>query len=208
MADAAADAPASRAEKIRRLHGKSHQRDRHFRADSRLPSWSAASSTPSCTRSPICSWTRTARSRPSFQWRPEPTAKKAQAARSGSLLRHRSAAGGEFRRRIRGALSADHHGSHGARSEGHRQRAEEHSADPQQSAAADEQSQLSIADVARRQGEAARRKRLPKCARYRRKRADPTSMTCCSPVSWCSNGGEQRARSHFGRRGVGAAGKE
>ncbi len=75
----------------------------------------------------------------------------------------------------------------------HRQRAEEHPADPQQSAAAHEQSKLPIADVARGQGEAAPGGAHRDPRRAEESRAAPTSTTCCSPVSWCSNGELPRA---------------
>ncbi len=141
-----------------------------------------------------------------------PVAAAAKGAEGGGsrqavgLLRHRSAPGREFRGRLRGALPANHHGNHGARRESHRERAKEHSVDPQQFAAADEQSQLPIDDVARRQGKTARRKRSPKYAPCRRRKAVPTWTMCCSPASWCSDGG--KPGTHLQRRSGGPARKE
>ncbi len=123
----------------------------------------------------------------------------------GGVLRHRPAVGGQFRRRLRGAFPANYHGDHGPRSKGHRQRAEEHSLDPQQPAAAHEQPQLSVDDVARRQGKAAAGGAHRGTRGAEERRRVPTWTTCCSPPSWCSNGRRRATRHHLGRRGVGVA---
>ena len=117
-----------------------------------------------------------------------PTRAARAAARAARLLRHRPADGGQFRGRLGGAVPADHHGGDGARPEGDRQRAEEHAVDPQQPAAAHEQPKLSIAHVARGQGQAARGGARRNSRRAEESRAAGTSTTCCSPASWCSDG--------------------